>query len=100
MGRGNMSKVIRMNQRYSKRKNKKAVGGHSLGGREKPPNCYYILYQGRVYHIELDRNENPVCIHTTPQGIGEVCGFKADQSNEVNDVQLRNEIIREYYKKL
>lgn len=103
MGRGFASKTARMNQRWAKRKGNQPVGGHSLGGREKPTGaCYVILHEGRIYHIDLDDNNNPSNIFVTPKGMGsqDACnGYEVVENSLVKDVQLRNIIVRKFYEK-
>jgi len=102
MGRGFASKTTRMNQRWAKRKGNQPVGGHPFGGRKKPGACYIILHEGRIYHIDLDDNNNPSNVFVTPKGMGSDNarnGYEVVENSLVKDVQLRNIIVRKYYQK-
>ena len=103
MGRGFASKTTRMNQRWAKRKGNQSIGGHSMGGgRDKPPNCYVIFHEGRIYHVDLDDNNNPTNVFITPKDMGTFSarsGYEVVENSLVKDVQLRNIIVRKFYEK-
>ena len=100
MGRGNMSKTIRASKRNEKKMGGRGHFGRQNGMRDSSP-THIMNYKGICYTLILNEERIPFVIHKSiynTSGLG-AGGIIKEPVNQVSDIELRNEIIREYFKK-
>jgi hypothetical protein len=101
MGRGNASKVLRKSERYKKKKGGRAAMFAATPGRRNLYDTAHIIYKGILYSVIMNEQGVPEYIHKSQAGSHgiQLMGQIKENYNPVLDIELRNEVIREYYKK-